>query len=284
MRIVNIIGAGHLGKTLGFLLYRSKAIQIGGICNTSIESTMNAIDFIGAGTYAKSLHDLPPADITLITTPDSMISSLCKKLSQTRNLKSKSIIIHCSGTLTSDILHTVRNKNCFVASVHPMQTFANPHISVKQYTGTYCAVEGDAEVLLQVDAVFRSIGSITYRVCKEKKPSYHAAGVFASNYLVTLAQQALFCLEDACVEKNIAMMIITKIMQGTVTNLAQTLSPKESLTGPLQRGDMVTVKKHLENLNSEQKELYSKLGLATIALTNLDMEKQKQLVTLLESK
>lgn len=280
--ITNIIGAGNLGKTLGFLL-KNKGIQIGGVCNTSIENAMNAVDFIGAGSHSASIHDLPPADITFITTPDGIINSVCNELSKAHNLKNGSIIVHCSGALTSDILHAAKSRGCFVASVHPMRSFANPRISVEQYEGTYCAVEGDEEAIPQVESLFRSIGSITYKISKEKKSSYHAAGVFASNYLVTLSQQALFCLEEAGVEKDMAMRVITNIMKGTVTNLERTLSPRESLTGPIQRGDVSTVKKHLDGFQSvQQKELYSKLGLATMALTTLDTDKRVKLTEALE--
>jgi predicted short-subunit dehydrogenase-like oxidoreductase (DUF2520 family) len=280
--IANIIGAGNLGKTLGFLLKRH-GIQIGGVCNTSIESTINAIDFIGAGYHSENIHELPPADMTFITTPDSIIQSVCNELSKTSNLKKGSIIIHCSGALTSDILHAVKNRNCFVASVHPMRSFASPRISVEQYEGTYCAIEGDAETIPQVESVFNLIGSVTYKICKEKKTSYHAAGIFASNYLVTLSQQALLCLEEAGVDKEIGMHVITNIMKGTIANLERTLSPSASLTGPIQRGDVSTIKKHLDGFQSvQQKELYSKLGLATIPLASLDIENKIKLAEMLQ--
>ena len=280
--VANIIGAGNLGQTLGFLL-NSHGLQIGSVCNTSIKSTINAIDFIGAGYHSENIHELPPADITFITTPDGIIQSVCNELSKTSHLKNGSIIIHCSGALTSDILHAVKNRHCFVASVHPMRSFASPHISVEQYKGTYCAVEGDAEAVPQVESVFNLIGSVTYRICKEKKSSYHAAGVFASNYLVTLSQQALLCLEAAGVDQEIGMHVITNIMKGTIANLERTLSPKASLTGPIQRGDVSTIKKHLDSFQSvAQKELYSKLGLATIPLASLDTEKTFRLTEMLQ--
>jgi predicted short-subunit dehydrogenase-like oxidoreductase (DUF2520 family) len=280
--VANIIGAGNLGQTLGFLLKRH-GIQIGGVCNTSIESTIHAIDFIGAGYHSEKIQELAPADMTFITTPDGIIQSVCNELSKTSNLKNGSIIIHCSGALTSDILHAVKSRHCFVASVHPMRSFANPRISVQQYEGTYCAIEGDAEIIPKVESVFNLIGSVTYKICKEKKSSYHAAGVFASNYLVTLSQQALLCLEAAGVDKETGMHVITNIMKGTITNLERTLSPTASLTGPIQRGDVFTVKKHLDGLQSaEQKELYSKLGLATIPLAILDDEKKIELSEILQ--
>lgn len=267
--LVNMIGAGHLGKTIGHLLVRHQLVSIGAICNRSELSSTNAIKFIGQGNYCPRITELPPADITFITTPDDLISTTCEELSKNPLIKVGSIVLHCSGSLSSDALILIKEKGCFVASAHPMKSFAKPELSVDQYTGTYCAVEGDKEALPQVHSLFNSIGSITYEIDKIKKSSYHAAGVFASNYLVTLAQQALSCMREAGVENKMAMHVITNIMQDTVSNLEKTLSPEQSLTGPIKRGDISTIMKHMASLtDKEQKHLYSVLGKATIQLTD----------------
>ena len=268
--LINMIGAGHLGQTIAHLLSKNPLVQIGAICNTSEASSSQAITFIGGGVYCPSIAQLPPADITFITTPDDLISSICEALSNNKQIKPQSTVLHCSGSLSSDVLLSVKEHHCYVASVHPMRSFANPELSVKQYQGTYCAMEGDNDALCLLQDVFHSIGSITYLIDKTKKSLYHAAGVFASNYLVTLSQQALLCFKEAGVDNEIAMRIITTLMQSTVSNLTETLSPDTSLTGPIQRGDRSTVIKHLVSLKSPMKELYSLMGEATIPLTTHD--------------
>ncbi|KTD20596.1 pyrroline-5-carboxylate reductase [Legionella lansingensis] len=282
--LVNIIGAGHLGKTIGYLLAKSRGIKIGAICNQSLESSKAAIQFIGSGNYCTSINKLPPADITLITTPDDMISHVCEELSKNAFIKKNSVVLHCSGSLTSDALSTIKDKGCYVASIHPMKSFANPELCVEQYNGTYCAVEGDKMAISTITPLFNSIGSITYAIDKTKKSLYHAAGVFASNYLVTLAEQALICLKDAGVENELAMHIITNIMRGTISNLEKTLSPAQSLTGPIQRGDISTLKKHMESFSAiEQKKLYSSLGKATLPLTSHGKNKKERIETVLQA-
>jgi predicted short-subunit dehydrogenase-like oxidoreductase (DUF2520 family) len=277
--LVNIIGAGHVGKTLGHLLVKHQLVSIGAICNASEASTLSAIAFIGQGKYCSDIVELPPADMTFITTPDDFILATSEELSKNRLIKSGSIVIHCSGSLTSDALVLMRERGCYVASVHPMRSFARPELSVAQYSGTYCALEGDSEALFEIRNLFNAIGSNCYEINKKKKSSYHAAGVFASNYLVTLAQQALLCMNDAGVEDDISMHVITNIMRGTVSNLEQTLSPIQSLTGPIKRGDVLTIEKHMESFtNMEQKDLYAALGNATLHLTNHDLAKKKQIV------
>lgn len=280
--LVNIIGAGRLGKTIGHLLVRSQLVKIGAICNRSRASSVTAIKFIGQGKYFPRISDLPPADITLITTPDALISTACEELGRNPNIKTGSIVLHCSGSLTSDVLVSIRERGCYLASAHPMTSFAKPELSIEQYSGTYCAMEGDKEALSCIRLLFNSIGSTTYEIDKTKKSSYHAAGVFASNYLVTLAQQALSCMREAGVENEMAMHVITNIMQHTVFNLEMTLSPEQSLTGPIKRGESATISKHMASLKDpEQKHLYAALGKATIHLTDHSTEEKKKLQELL---
>ena len=275
---VNIIGTGNLGKTIGHLIVTNRLATIQGVFNRTPRHSTQGIQFIGEGTLYTDIISLPKSDIVLIATPDDAVSEVCLNVLQNKNIKPGCIIIHCSGSLTSDVLLPLKQMGCYIASIHPMHSFANPEISVEQYAGTFCAVEGDKEATDVVAKLFNSIGSETYFINKDKKLLYHAAGVFASNYLVTLSQQSLLCLQGAGIEQEMAMKIIINIMKGTVLNLEKTMSPKSSLTGPIQRGDNVTVKNHLNALDSpKQKELYSILGQATLSLTNLNQKELEEL-------
>ena len=274
--LINIIGAGNVGKTIGYLLFNHRLVTIGAVCNTSEESSECAIQFIGSGASCLSIAELPPADITLITTPDDLIIKTCEALSYNKFIKTGSIVLHCSGSLTSDALLSIKKNGCYVASAHSMKSFTRPEQSIEQYSGTYCAIEGDDEAVSTVHFLFNSIGAITYAIDKRNKSFYHAGGVFASNYLITLSQQALSCMKEAGVENEMAMHIITSLMRGTLSNLERTLSPEQALTGPIQRGDVLTIQSHVASLtNSDQKHLYSVLGKATIPLTSHNEEKKE---------
>lgn len=277
--LVNIIGAGKLGKTIAALLYRNQLVRIGAVCNTSEKTTLDAINFIGDGNYCAAINALPSADITFITTADDAISTISEELCTNPQLKSGSIIVHCSGVLSSDALMTVKEKNCYIASIHPMRSFAQPESSIVDYPGTYCAMEGDSDALAIISPLFTAIGSICYPIEKNKKSLYHAAGVFASNYIVTLAHQALSCLKEAGVDNDLAMKSITNLMYGTVANLEKNLSPERSLTGPMKRGDVSTLQMHMKALATIGKQgVYASLAKATLPLTTLDEDTNEQML------
>ncbi|CAM4375955.1 MAG: hypothetical protein LEGION0403_FIIPPAGN_02054 [Legionella sp.] len=281
----NIIGAGNLGKTIGYLFGNSltNQLQINSICNTSLASSDKAVKFIGAG-YPTTLDKLTTCEITLISVQDDLIEAIAEKISAQDNIIPGSIFFHCSGSLTSDALKSLRSKGAYVASIHPMKSFASPELSITNFKGTFCAMEGDQEALSILEPLFTGIGAFTYHIEKSKKSLYHAAGVFASNYLVTLSQKALECLTESGVENNMAMQIITNIMKGTISNLATTLSPEQSLTGPIKRGDVSTIKKHISAFSdTDTKEIYTHLGKETLKLAGHDENVKDSLTKALTS-
>ena len=279
---INIIGAGKVGKTLGKLCVQHRLANILGVYNKKQGHAENAIAFMGQGTAVPSLTALPIADITFITTPDDVIQEQSDTLARIEDIFLGRVFVHCSGVQTSDIFSAVKAKGAWVASVHPMRSFANPSLSVENYPGTYCAIEGDPEAINVIEPLFQAMGAITYTIEKEKKSLYHAAGVFASNYLVTLSEQAALCLKEAGVEQSMARNIIISLMKSSLTNLEASASPSLALTGPIQRGDITTLQSHLSSLfMKEQRALYASLGKATVALTSHNAEMKAELEALL---
>lgn len=274
---VNIIGAGKLGKAIGKLISIFNVGNINSICNSAFDSSTNATLYIGSGNPVNSIHDLPPADITLITTPDDIIEEAAKALASSPNLKIGSTIIHCSGSKSSDALISLEEAYCFTASVHPMRSFSNPDLSIADFKNTYCAVEGCNQGAEIARHIFNAIGGITYHIESTKKPLYHAAGVFASNYLITIANQSLTCLQESGVEHDTAIKVIVSLMHSTIMNIENNLSLPQSLTGPIARGDIGTIKNHLQNMPFKKMEdLYSLLGKSTLELTTHDKKTQEE--------
>ena len=278
--LINIIGAGQVGKTIARLIVIHQAGTIQGVCNTTSKSANNAIQFIGEGKPFAAIKSLPSSDITIITTPDDLIEPCCQQLSHSKNLKRDSIVFHCSGSLSSEILYSVA-KQTFTASIHPMRSFAVPEIALAQYNGTYCAIEGHNQATHLLQDMFIVIGSITFFINGKNKAIYHAAGVFASNYLITIANAAMRCFEASGVENNLAFRILIDLMKGALNNLESTLSFQKSLTGPLKRGDVNTILKHFSSIPEKKLlDLYKTLALSTLEVSDLSYAIRKKIENL----
>lgn len=266
---LNIIGCGHVGRTLGHLWVKHGVFQIQEVCNRSLESAQKACVFIDGGTAIQSLNKLRPADLFMIGTPDSSIEDCCELLVASNVLRTGNIVFHCSGTLPASILNVAKNAGAFVASIHPIKSFADPSLCISHFTGTFCGAEGDPAALIELEKAFQAIGGQPLQVDSANKTFYHAASVVASNYLTALIELSIQSYVRAGLTRQQALQIIEPIAHGTINNIME-LDTALALTGPIARGDVSTVATQLhafQSWNPEYGELYKRLGGIALALS-----------------
>lgn len=236
---LNIYGCGHVGKVLGRLWHQASTFELGCIINSSMASGQGAVDFIGAGTACDLAH-AAPAQTWLIGVPDGAIADVARELAASGLLRAGDIVFHCSGALASGVLSAVQQTGASIASIHPIKSFANINKAVADFSGTWCGVEGDASALAQLLPAFQQLGAQTVEIAPDQKSVYHAAAVFASNYLVTTIDLALQSYERAGIPRDTALRLIAPLIHGTVNNVLAT-SPEQALSGPIARNDAKTV-------------------------------------------
>jgi len=278
MKTINCIGCGRLGKTILRLIVDNQVAKINEVVNQSLQSAEAAIKFVGQGKAVSTLDALSPADIYFITTRDDTVQHICEELARNNLLKPHSIVIHFSGSLTSDVLLSARNVGCFIASIHPVKSFANSEVAVNHFSGTYMAIEGDTEAMPVVNELIQGIGGVAFSIKKESKRQYHAGMVIANNYLTTLHYQAVKSLKESGVEESIAKKLVSMLMGDSLNNVNK-FDHKTALTGPIQRGDAVTVKGHMEALRHDpiSKAIYTALGKGTLSLTTHELSIKNKL-------
>jgi predicted short-subunit dehydrogenase-like oxidoreductase (DUF2520 family) len=149
-------------------------------------------------------------------------------------------VFHCSGAKASSELEALRRAGALVASVHPVRSFADPAAVAAAFDGTFCGVEGDAAALALLLPAFEAIGARPVRIDPAAKTVYHAAAVFASNYLVTVIDAALRAYQAAGIPADVARELARPLATETLSNVLR-LGPEAALTGPIARGDAATV-------------------------------------------
>lgn len=246
-RTVNIVGAGHVGQTLGRLFVQSGALEVRGVLNRSLASAREAIAFIGAGAPVDAAHRLPIADITLVTTGDDAITETARSLVAAGAIVPRASVAHCSGALTSDALRVAREAHAHVASIHPVMTFPDPAHAVERFAGTYCGFEGDAPALELLLPCFTAIGAVPFAIDPQHKAAYHAGAVLACGSLVTLIEAGLRCFSAAGVERPVALRALAPLVEATISGALRD-GPAAALTGPIARGDDGIVALHLETI------------------------------------
>lgn len=257
-RTLNIIGCGKLGCSLG-LLWRRCGNDVGAfvlldILNRSPASAQQACAFIGAGREASSFDDLRHADVYLIAAGDDQIAACCNALAAAGKLQPGSIVFHCSGALSSLELASASALGAAVASIHPIRSFASPQLVADSFAGTWCGSEGDIAALAILGPAFEAIGAQLVTIEREQKTLYHAAAVFASNYLVTLIDVAQQAYVAAGIAPELALKLIQPLLSESAAN-AFRLGPAAALTGPIARGDLATVARQSQALQQWQPQL-----------------------------
>jgi len=268
-KTLNIIGCGHVGKTLGRLWATRQTFVIQDVLNRSRGSAQSATDFIGAGRAIVDYADLRPAHLYLIATPDDQITACCQKLTQTGHVSEQTIVFHCSGALTSDALQGVQQQGAAVASIHPIRSFAAPDQLIKNFAGTFCGAEGDPAAIDILRAAFSDIGAQLVAIHPDTKIFYHGAAVFACNYLTTLIAVAQTAYVKSGIPNDIALGLMEPLVRETIDNIFR-IGPTHALSGPIARKDMETVKKQqraMSDWDPKYGDLYEKFVQLTIELS-----------------
>ncbi len=234
---LNLIGAGHVGRVLGRLWADSGAFAIQDVLTRSPESAADALAFIGAGSGASGLAAMRPADVWLLAVGDDQIGPVCTALAAAQPLAG-SVVFHCSGAKASTELACAAAAGALTASVHPVRSFADPARVAAQFGGTFCGVEGDGAARLH--GALQAIGARPVPIEASAKTVYHAASVFASNYLVTVLDAALRAYQAAGVPEALARELAAPLAGETLANVLR-MGTENALSGPIARGDAETV-------------------------------------------
>jgi predicted short-subunit dehydrogenase-like oxidoreductase (DUF2520 family) len=270
-----VIGAGRLGTTVSCMLAQNKSpgIKLVAVASRSMTSLNRAVEITGnkaKGVFftTENRKAAALADCVLICTPDDVIGPVCSEIFTDKNINfNDHYALHFSGSKPLSVLDPARCSGARVASIHPLKSFASIKEAVKTLPGTifgitYCSAE--SKRVAQI--IVKSLGGITIEVDDKKKALYHAAACVASNYLVTLINYAVFIHKKVGIKPGDSLKGLLSLVEGTVENMKR-MGTEKSLTGPIARGDVGTIREHIKNFDKffkrEDIGLYKMMGRET---------------------
>ncbi len=273
-KTVAIIGAGRVGSAVGFLLKRAGYTVIA-VAARSLASAEKASAFIGAGEPATdAVKAASNADIVFITTPDGAIKNVCDRIASGGGFKTGSLVVHMSGAHSLDLLGAARTAGALRAVLHPLQSLASREQGIITLPGSYFRIETDPEAQVLAREIVTALGGIElvmpkWSPDKDSAALYHAGAVAVSNYFVALVDYGLKFYQALGAEKQEALKAVLPLIRGTLHNI-ETLGIPYALTGPIARGDVETVRGHIEAMKIKTPELlglYKELARHTIQLS-----------------
>ena len=239
MKSLNIIGAGRVGRSLAHLWHAHGVYDVRDVLTTSASSARDAVKFIGAGRAVTELDEMRAADVWMLAVPDGRIANVAADMAPLVNVKDATVF-HCSGALASAVMKPLRAQTSKLASAHCILSFSSPATAVEQFVGTPCALEGDAVATENLHTAFAAIGAQPFALAAEHKVLYHAAAVFATNFLPVLQVVAADLWRSTGMPQDMIVPLSASLLRNAVQNII-TQGAAQALTGPAARGDTAVV-------------------------------------------
>ncbi|WP_026369448.1 Rossmann-like and DUF2520 domain-containing protein [Kallotenue papyrolyticum] len=238
-----IIGLGRVGTVLGRALH-AVGYRIVAVAGRDAQQAQA----LAAQWQARAVDNLTAArsaDLTLLTIPDDALGPVVSDLAAAGAWHSAQAVVHTSGALPAAVLEPAQRRGAAIGSFHPLAAFASRTMAMP--AGISVAIEAQAPLRDTLWRMARAIGATPLPIEARDKPLYHAAAVIASNYTVTLAAIAAQLLQRLGATPEQSLDALLPLMRTTLDNLEQQGLPA-ALTGPLVRGDLGTLERHLQAL------------------------------------
>lgn len=275
---IAIVGPGNLGTALALSLRRAGyAIDVVLSRPRSDEKGRTLATQLGARVLT-SPRDLK-ANIVWFCVPDSEIIRTVRLFAKI-SWKGR-VALHSSGALTSDELDALRQEGATVASAHPLMTFVRG--SRPELKGVPFTIEGDTLAVRIARKIVRALGGKAYSIRKEDKAAYHAWGTFASPLLTALLVTTEQVARLAEVKPQVAKRRMIPILFQTLVNYSA-FDAGSAFSGPIIRGDVETIRKHLRVLRKNRAARKVYIALANAALEYLPARNKKSLKRVLDSR
>lgn len=264
---IAIIGAGRVGTAMAVMLSRA-GYRISGVASRNRDDAEHCARLTDADMISTNPVDVAVgAKMILLTVVDEQIGPVCQSVAANNGFRRGQFVIHASGALGSRVLAPAAKKGCHVASMHPFQTFATPEQAMQHLPGSYFGLEGSKDAIVVLEKMIpEAFGGKVILLDERTKPVYHAAACIASGFVVVLTQSSVELLIQIGLEKEEAVRVLTPLLRGTVDNIDLLGLPK-ALTGPIERGDVATIREHLQAVEARRPRvasLYRELGLKAL--------------------
>ncbi len=244
---VYLVGPGRVGRALLVLLPQGghAVVGVGVRRSASAEAVVSLsdapVDVIGA---APPPH-LAEADLLWLTVPDDAIASVARSLAPF--VPAQCVVAHASGAVPASLLRQCVPRAAAVVSIHPLYPFVDPHRDAQGCRRAAWFVEGEPGGIAAARSLLEPLGIEPQILPPDRKARYHAAAVLASNAVVALGALAVDLLASLGLSPDKGLAALLPLMEAAVGNLGARGLPG-ALTGPVSRGDVEVVRRHLAAL------------------------------------
>jgi len=261
---IGFIGAGRVAKGLGWGLAQSRH-QVVAVSSRSIASAEQlAARIAGCRASAHPQDVVDHADLVFVTVPDDAIASVAAGVRWRQGMAA----VHCSGATEVSALAAAANQGVQTGGFHPLQFFADPNAALAGLPGCSIGIEAQEPLLTRLEGLAAVLQCRVLRLPQGCRARYHAGAHYAGGFVFALLKEAADMWQSFGVSREDAVRALVPLLRGTAT-AAEQLGLALGLAGTYSRGDLGTVKKHLDDLarlGPDALHLYCELALRSIPL------------------
>ncbi len=261
---IGFIGAGKVGCSLGKYFKQDPETKIQGYYSRSTGSADEAARFTDSKSYRKLSELIDGCDAIFLTVPDGSIRDTWNKV-KGYDIREK-MICHCSGSMScDDAFAGIEETGAFGYSAHPLFAVSDKYSAYRELSGVFFTLEeasyakGNAAQspgLAALQGIFKRLGNPTKIIDGKDKTTYHCAAAMASNLVCGLIDQSLALMKRCGFGEEEAVKALAPILMGNMSHIAEK-GPTMSLTGPAERNDIETIRKHIDCLDgSDEQNIY----------------------------
>jgi predicted short-subunit dehydrogenase-like oxidoreductase (DUF2520 family) len=241
--VVGIVGAGAVGTALGLALSRA-GWQVGAVASRDASRRERFRSLVpGTRGFAEATALLDEVELIVLAVPDDAIPALAGSL----RMYSGQAMIHTSGALGAEVLEPAMAAGTQVGAFHPLVAFADTELAVAALRGATVAIEGDDQLAQLLARMADAIGAQAVRLAPGTKAAYHAAAVQAAGGFIALLDAIAELGAVAGLDEAGSLAVYGRLAEQTLAN-ARALGIARALTGPMTRGDVGTLERHLAAL------------------------------------
>jgi predicted short-subunit dehydrogenase-like oxidoreductase (DUF2520 family) len=265
-----IVGAGPVATALAGAL-RLGGVPVLGLWARRAAPARLAGSVAGVAAFSSAPPDLLlETEVVILAVRDQVITEVAQMLLGTGLINTRHVLLHCAGAASArELLGPVADRVAGIGTLHPLSAIADGKISMRALKGTVFGVEGDDAGRTTAGKLVAAISGIVLPLDGTQMASYHAAAALASNYLVAAIDAAAAVLASTGVAPDKAAQALIPLAEGALRNIAAH-GTTGGLTGPVRRGDLATVTRHLEAIRDrpELAEIYRVLARRAVEIAS----------------
>ena len=243
--VIGIVGAGAVGTALGVALSRA-GWPIHAVASRDAARRERFRSLVEVNRVFVDPEPLvEEVELIILAVPDDVVAPLAGSL----RMYSGQAMIHTSGAVGAAVLAPAMAAGTQIGSFHPLVAFADTERAVAALHGATVAIEADDQLAVMLAAMAEAIGATPVRLAPGAKAAYHAAAVLAAGGFVALLDAIAELGRVAGLDEAGALAIYGRLIEGTLGN-ARALGIAAALTGPIARGDLGTLRAHLDAMRA----------------------------------